>query len=88
MRGFSARALVNYFGDRISDVGANQAPDVIEQGRGSLDLIFGQRVGRFNIRFSADNVTDSEYLFTQGNRNQRVFKLGRTFELAFGVSVF
>lgn len=86
--GFSARMLANYFGDRISDVGANQAPDVIEQGRGSLDLIFGQRVGRFNVRFSVDNVTDSEYLFTQGNEDQRVFKLGRTFQLSFGVNVF
>ena len=32
--GFSARVLVNYVGDRISDVGANQAPDIVEQGRG------------------------------------------------------
>lgn len=88
MRGFSARVLANYFGDRISDVGANQAPDVIEQGRGSLDLILGQRIGRFNVRVSADNVTDSEYLFTQGDETQRIFKLGRTFQLSFGVSVF
>ncbi len=88
MRGFSARLLANYFGDRISDVGANQAPDVIEQGRGSLDLIFGQRIGRFNVRFSADNVTDSEYLFTQFEETQRIFKLGRTFQMSFGVNVF
>ena len=87
-RGFSARALTNYFGDRIYDVGANQAPDVIEQGRGSLDLVFGQRVGRFNVRFSVDNVTDSEYLFTQGIEEQRVYKLGRTFQLSFGVNVY
>ena len=44
--GFSARVLVNFFGDRISDVGANQAPDIIEQGRGTLDLVFSQRFGR------------------------------------------
>jgi outer membrane receptor protein involved in Fe transport len=88
VRGFSVRALVNFFGDRISDVGANQAPDVIEQGRGSLDLLFGHRFGRFNVRFSIDNVTDSEYLFTQGVEDQRVFKLGRTFQLSFGLNVF
>jgi outer membrane receptor protein involved in Fe transport len=88
MAGFTARALVNYFGDRISDVGANQAPDVVEQGRGSLDLVVGQRVGRFNIRFSADNVTDSEFLFTQGDETQRLFKLGRSFQLSFGLNVF
>jgi outer membrane receptor protein involved in Fe transport len=87
-RGFTARALVNYFGDRISDVGANQAPDVIEEGRGSVDLVVGQRIGRLNVRFSADNVTDGEYLFTQGAETQRVFKLGRTFSLSVGLSVF
>jgi TonB-dependent receptor len=88
LRGFTARALVNYFGDRISDVGANQAPDVIEEGRGSLDVVVSQRIGRFNVRFSADNLTDSEFLFTQGPETQRLFKLGRAFSLSFGVNVF
>jgi outer membrane receptor protein involved in Fe transport len=88
LRGFSARALVNVFGDRISDVGANQAPDVIEEGRGSLDLVFGQRIGRFNVRFSADNITDTEYRFTQGPETQRLFQLGRTLSLSVGFNVF
>jgi hypothetical protein len=88
LRGFSARALVNYFGDRISDVGANQAPDVIEEGRGSVDLVIGQRLGRFNVRFDADNISDTDYLFTQGAETQRLFKLGRTFSVSIGLSVF
>jgi outer membrane receptor protein involved in Fe transport len=87
--GFMARALVNFVGDRISDVGANQAPDVVEEGRGSLDLVFSQRfAGRYMVRFSADNVTDSEYLFTQGSATQRVFKLGRTYQVSVGFNVF
>jgi outer membrane receptor protein involved in Fe transport len=87
-RGFSSRVLYNFFGDRISDVGSNQAPDIVEQGRGSLDLVLGQRIGRFNVRFSVDNLTDSEYLFTQGSEDQRVFKLGRTVGLSVGLNVF
>jgi outer membrane receptor protein involved in Fe transport len=86
--GFMARALVNYFGDRIYDVGANQAPDVVEEGRGSLDLVFSQRLRLFSVRFSIDNVTDSDYLFTQGTETQRLYKLGRSYQLTFGVSVF
>jgi outer membrane receptor protein involved in Fe transport len=86
--GFSARVLINYFGDRIYDVGANQAPDVIEEGRGSLDFVVGQRLGRFNVRFSVDNVTDSDYLFTQGVEEQRRYRLGRTYGLSVGLSVF
>jgi hypothetical protein len=88
LAGLTARALVNVFGDRISDVGANQAPDIIEQGRGSLDLVVGRRVGRFNVRFSAENVTDSAYEFTQGDEIQRLFKLGRTFQLSIGLNAF
>ena len=51
--GFSARVLLNYAGDRISDVGANQAPDAIEEGRETVDLVFTQRLGsHFTMRFS------------------------------------
>jgi outer membrane receptor protein involved in Fe transport len=89
VRGFSARVLVNYAGDRISDVGSNQAPDIIEEGRETVDFVFTQRLGsRFSFRLSGENLTDSEYLFTQGTESQRVFKLGRTFGVSFGVNVF
>ena len=88
MKGFAARVLLNYAGDRISDVGSNQAPDVIEQGRETVDLVITQRVGRFNFRISGENLTDSGYLFTQGTEDQRVFKLGRTIGFSVGVNVF
>jgi TonB-dependent receptor len=89
--GFSARVLFNYFGDRISDVGANEAPDIIEQGRGSLDLVFAQRLRGLNIRLNLENLTDSDYLFTQTlteQKDQRRFTLGRTVALSFGYNVF
>jgi hypothetical protein len=88
--GFSARALVNYFGDRISDVGANQAPDIIEEGRGSLDLVFAQRIRSLGIRLTLENLTDSDYRFTQegADEDQRGFKLGRTVALSFGLNVY
>lgn len=86
--GFSARVLVNYAGDRISDVGSNGAPDIIEQGRETVDLVFTQRLGRFHFRVSGENLTDSEYSFTQGGRSQRSFKFGRTFGMSVGLNVF
>jgi outer membrane receptor protein involved in Fe transport len=88
MKGFSARVLVNYAGDRISDVGSNGAPDSIEQGRETVDFVLSQRIGRFNFRISGENLTDSEYLFSQGSQNQRVFKLGRTLGFSLGLNVF
>lgn len=87
-RGFTTRVLVNYFGDRISDVGSNQAPDSVEQGRTTLDVVLGQKIGRFNVRFTVDNVTDAKWQFTQGDETQREFKLGRVFGLSVGVNLF
>jgi outer membrane cobalamin receptor len=88
--GFTARLLFNYFGDRISDVGANDAPDIIEEGRGTLDLVFGQRIRGLGIRLTFENVTDSDYLFTQQGAPdpQRLYRLGRTVALSFGYNVF
>jgi hypothetical protein len=90
--GFSARFLFNYFGDRISDVGANDAPDIIEQGRGALDLVFAQRVKGLGIRLTLENLTNTDYDFTQTlggtTETQRFFRLGRTVALSFGYNVF
>ena len=89
--GFSTRILYNFFGDRISDVGANDAPDIIEQGRGALDLVFGHRVKGFSIRLNLENLTNPEYRWTQtldDEETQRVFKLGRTFGVSVGFNVF
>ncbi|MGH9220758.1 MAG: hypothetical protein ACRD1W_15740, partial [Vicinamibacterales bacterium] len=89
LRGFSARVLLNYSGDRISDVGANQAPDVVEEGRETVDVVFTQRFGsHFTLRFSGENLTDSDITFSQGNQTQRIFKLGRTIGVSVGFSVF
>jgi TonB-dependent receptor len=86
--GFSTRLLYNYFDDRIADVGANGAPDIIEEGRGRLDLVFSQRLGRLGLRVNLENLTDSSWLFTQGAEDQRRFKLGRTFSFTLGYTAF
>ena len=90
VKGFSARALFNYFGDRISDVGANQAPDIVEQGRGAFDVVLAQRVRSLGVRLTLENLTDSRYLFTQVGADdpQRLFKMGRTIALSFSYNAF
>ena len=85
---FSARVLYNFFGNRISDVGANDAPDIIENGRGQVDVVLQQRLRGLNVRFTAENLTDEDYRFTQGPEDQRLFRLGRTFTVSFGFSAF
>jgi outer membrane receptor protein involved in Fe transport len=86
---FSTRLLYNFFDDRISDVGASGAPDVVEDARGIVDLVFSQRLAdRLNVRVSLDNLTNADYGFTQGSEVQRLFKLGRTVSVSFGYSWF
>lgn len=86
--GFQARLLYNFFDDRISDVGAFGAPDVVEEGRGTLDLVLLQRFGPLSLRLAIDNLTDAEYLYTQGGLDQRTYKLGRGVRFGFGYSFF
>lgn len=88
--GFSARVLYNFFGDRISDVGANEAPDILENGRGILDLVLSQRVAGVNLRLSVENLTNADYTFTQAGapRPQRLFRPGRSISLSMGYSLF
>jgi TonB-dependent receptor len=90
-RGFSTRLLFNYFGDRISDVGANEAPDIIEEGRGSLDLVFGQKFGPLGIRLMLENLADSDHQWTQTlstTETQRLYRLGRTVAVSFSYNAF
>ena len=53
--------------------------------------MFGQRVRGLGIRLTLENLTNSDYLFTQTlstPETQRLFKLGRTIALSFGYNVF
>ena len=85
---FQARVLYNFFDDRISDVGANQAPDIIEAARGSLDVVLIQKIGALGLRVTVENLTNEPYLFTQGDREQRRYDLGRAVLFSLGYSFF
>jgi outer membrane receptor for monomeric catechols len=86
--GFIGRVLYNFNDERIADVGANGAPDVLEQGRGTVDAALSYKIRQFNVKLGLDNLTDAEYRWTQGPEDQRRFKVGRTMSLSFGYSFF
>ena len=81
---FRARVLVNYFDDRIADVGALGLPDTIEGGRTTFDLVLTQSLGAFTVRLAGENLTDVDNLFTIGGNQYRLYSTGRTISL--GVS--
>ena len=84
--GFSGRLLWNYFDDRISDVGSLGLPDIIEKGRQSLDLVFSRRWDLASLKIALSNLTDQDYVYTQGagGPNQRIYNLGRS--ISFGIT--
>ncbi|MGD8328556.1 MAG: TonB-dependent receptor [Acidobacteriota bacterium] len=89
-RALALRFLVNWFDDRIIDVGALGLPDIIEQARAKVDLVFvwsaGNQLGNFpnfNVRVAFENLTDPTYEFTQGGETFSAYTLGRAFNVAF-----
>ena len=85
---FSTRVLFNYFDDRIVDVGSLGLPDIIEEGRESIDVVVIKRFGAGQLRFIFDNLTDADYLFSQGGEVQRLYTVGPTFGVSFSWSLF
>jgi len=85
----STRAYVNYFSKRIAQVGAFGLPDVIEQGRTSLDVVYEyllREKGNWNLRFDARNLTNQDYVWTQGGEIQQFYRLGRSFSVGMSYS--
>ena len=85
MQEFAARLLWSFFGDRISDVGSLGLPDIIEEGRSSVDVVLSRRWDAFSLKVAFENLLDDPFLFSQAGREQRVFKLGRA--VSFGVNL-
>jgi TonB-dependent receptor len=89
--GTMVRALYNYSGERITDVGAYGLPDIYEQSFGSLDLMVSQQL-RFlkglEVKLGAGNLLDESRLYTQAGLVQREYSPGRTFSLSFGYTIF
>jgi hypothetical protein len=89
---FEARALINYVGKRITDVGAFGLEDVFEDGYPSLDLFFSKRflgeAKRLELKFSAENLIDREIRFNQGPNPYWFYNRGRTFSAGISYTIF
>ncbi len=82
-----ARFYANHVSRRISGVGTFGLPDYYQEGNTFLDFIYQVALdekGRWNFRFEAENLGDTEYRWTQGGLPQRSYQLGRTFQTGVG----
>jgi len=82
---FNARLLFNYVGDRIADIGVDKLPDIIEQGRSTLDFAASARLNeRLSLRFAVDDIANREVRFLQADQEQLVYTPGRTISISLG----
>lgn len=85
-RDLFGRVLVNYFDSRIADVGVFGTPDILEEGRTTLDVVVTRTFGAWALRLTGTNLTDEDYLLTQGGRPFRLYSEGRTISLGLSYS--
>jgi TonB-dependent receptor len=87
----TARFYVNTVSRRITDVGTFALPDVYQERNTFLDFVYTFNVvesGKWNLRFSAENLGDNEYRFRQSDILVRAFRIGRTFTVGTTYRLF
>ena len=74
--------LYNVFGARIVEVGAQGAPDTLEQPQHLIDLVGAAELGAgFTLSLKAKNLLGADSKFTQGSVVQEERALGRSFSI-------
>lgn len=87
----NARFYVNSVSRRITDVGTFRLPDVYQERTTFVDFVYQVNLdekGKWNVRFSGENLTDNRYWYTQSTFVVRDFKIGRTFTIGTSYSFF
>jgi outer membrane receptor protein involved in Fe transport len=88
---FESRALFNYTGERITDVGALGLPDIIQHGYPHLDLLLAKQFGgekKWRAQFTIENLLNRQIDFRQADQPFRVYRKGRTFEMGISYRFF
>lgn len=88
----NVRLLWNYVGEKVAAGGALRLPDVIEEARSTIDLVWSPGLGALvpglDLKLSATNITEEEYLWTQGDGELRRYQPGRKIGLSLGYRLY
>ncbi len=80
--GTTATLLYHYYGERITEVGIEGAPDLYEQPFGELNFNFIQELSEnWKIQFKGRNLLDERFTVTQGGLISTAYDIGRQFSL-------
>lgn len=81
---WSATALFNLVGRRISEAGQNPLPDTYEEARAVLDLsLQAPLFPTLTLKLDGKNLLDTPYEFTQGRTTRLKYRSGRVFGASF-----
>ncbi|MBF0236015.1 MAG: TonB-dependent receptor, partial [Desulfamplus sp.] len=80
--------LLNYVGERIVSLGANPAPDIIQEPYTQLDAVYGQEMGkRYSLKIKAQNLLNQEVDQTFGGQPYLSYKKGVTVSVGVGAKL-
>ncbi|HEX2254354.1 MAG TPA: TonB-dependent receptor [Thermoanaerobaculia bacterium] len=94
--GTGLRLLVNHTGEKVAQGGALGLPDVLEEARSTLDLVYRQDLGTWfrgaapglTFKLSGANLLGEEKRWTQGGETFRVYEPGRELGVSLSYSLF
>lgn len=88
--GITGSILYNYTDERIVLVGDNNAPDIIEEGRGVVDLLFkydfAWRQSDLQLEAKAGNIFDTKIEWTQGGLTYENWQPGINYSVSLRIS--
>jgi len=87
----SARFYMNSVSRRITDVGSFRLPDIYQERNTFVDFVYQYSIkenGKWNMRFSAENLTDNQYKYKQSDILVRQFRIGRTYTVGTSYTFF
>lgn len=90
--GIEGSLAYNYTGERVVLVGAENAPDIVEDARGKLDLLLKWNFVIWNtdstLEFKVTNLLDEEVEWTQGGLPYEIYDRGITYSASLKAIVF
>ncbi len=87
----TARFYLNYFSNRITDVGAFGLPDLIQDGMATMDLVYEYTLkgeDRWKLRAAVENLGDARWRWTIGGLTYHRYYMGRSFTIGTSFRVF
>ena len=83
----TTRLLYNFTDDKVFFAGSFGLPDLFEESRQTLDLVWNHQLGSgLSYKASATNLLDEDRTWTQGGRVHRKYSPGMGFGLSLGYS--